>query len=441
MKLSNWGNYPHIDCRMKAFRNMDGLREIFDEFPALISRGLGRCYGDSSLWQSIVSTLKFNRVLAFDESMGIMRCQAGVSLGEVLEISVPRGWFLPVTPGTKHVTVGGAIASDVHGKNHHKEGTFSDHLISIDVVLQNGQVLTCSHSENSELFNVVCGGMGLTCLILSAAFRLKKIETAYISQKTIRAGGLDEIMDLFEECESATYSVAWIDCLSAGKNLGRSILILGEHAEKDDIKGMQFSGAPLGIKTKKRLNVPFRFPSFVLNRVSAKAFNALYFHASKSSGSSIIGYDSFFYPLDAIENWNRIYGTRGFTQYQFVLPKDESKRGLRRILEKIHSGGEGVFLAVLKLFGSGNDNLLSFPMKGYTLALDFPITPALFGLFGQLDKIVLEFGGRLYLAKDARMNGEMFRKSYEKAARFIELKYQFDGPKKFRSLQSDRLEI
>jgi len=441
MNIANWGKYPTIDARIRGFRTVGDLKDSFQDAATLIARGLGRCYGDSSLWPTIVSTLKFNRILAFDAGEGIMRCEAGTSLEEVLDVAVPCGWFLPVTPGTKHVTLGGAIASDVHGKNHHKEGAFSDHVLSMEVMLHDGEIIACSQRERQDLFTAVCGGMGLLGVILNATFRLKKIETAYIMQRTIRAADLDEVMDLFEQYADATYSVAWIDCIAKEKKLGRSVFMLGEHALRKDLEGSQCAERPLEISLRKRLNIPSPFPSFVLNRFSAKAFNFVYFQRAKTERSAAADFDTFFYPLDAIGHWNRIYGSKGFTQYQCVMPRDTSKQGLRSLLNIISWGNEVPFLAVLKLFGKGNGNLLSFPMEGYTLALDFPITPTLFGFLDSLDKIVLDYGGRLYLAKDARMSGEMFRRSYGNAARFIDLKHQLDGSDKFRSLQSERLEI
>jgi decaprenylphospho-beta-D-ribofuranose 2-oxidase len=442
MNIGNWGNYPRIDAKIKGFRTTRDLREDLQKFENLISRGMGRCYGDSSLWQRIVSTLKFNRILAFDEGQGIMRCEAGTTLEEVLDIAVPCGWFLPVTPGTKHVTLGGVIASDAHGKNHHKEGALSDHVLSIEVMLSNGDIVACSRRERRDLFTVVCGGMGLIGVVLNATFRLKRIETAYIKQTTVKAANLDEVMDLFDQYARVTYSVAWIDCLANGKRSGRSIFMMGEHAGTEDLKGLNVPKNPLEMKNKTRLNVPFQFPSFILNRSSANAFNRLYYlKSSRAAGYSVVDYNTFFYPLDAIHHWNRIYGSRGFIQYQCVLPMDVSKKALKIILDKISNSGEGPFLAVLKLFGKGNDNLLSFPMEGYTLALDFPLTRTLFHFLNELDKVVLEHAGRLYLAKDARMTGDMFRRSYGNAKRFIRLKHQIDEANKFKSLQSQRLEI
>ncbi len=442
MKISGWGNYPRIEAEIISIDSVKKLKGYLKDSESLIPRGLGRSYGDSSLNTDVISTLKLNRILAFEEKEGIVRGESGVSFKEILDIFVPRGWFLPVTPGTKFVTVGGAIASDVHGKNHHKEGTFSDHLISMDIMLPDGEIVTCSKTSNSDIFKATCGGMGLTGVILNATFKLKKIESAYIKQKTIKAKDLEEIMDLFEKHNDSTYSVAWIDCLGKSKGLCRGILMLGEHATLEDIKNLDISKNPLILKEKKRLNIPFSFPNFALNKLVVRGYNFLYYSKYPDGvHESIVDYDAFFCHLDSIHNWNRIYGARGFTQYQFVLPKDASKEGLEKILTAVSNSNMGLFLAVLKLFGKGNNNLLSFPMEGYTLTMDFPINPRLFSFLNKLDKIVLDYAGRLYLTKDVRMGEEMFKKSYGNAERFVNFKDSIDRDNKFRSLQSIRIGV
>ncbi len=383
---------------------------------------------------------KVIRILGFDEKTGVLECESGVSLSEILDVFVPRGWFLPVTPGTKYVTVGGAIASDVHGKNHHKEGSFSDHVVSMTVLLPDGETIVCSKDSNPALFTIICGGMGLTGIIITAKFRLIRVPSAYIKQKTVIARNLDDIMDLFENYSDSTYSVAWIDCLAKGDNLGRSILMVGEHAGRDDIKGWDNSRDLLTLRKRKKLNVPAVFPNFVLNNAMIKCFNFIYFHKHPGGiQESIVDYETFFYPLDGVANWNRIYGVRGFTQYQFVIPKAAGKTGLKQIMQHISDSGMGSFLAVLKLFGKGNDNIMSFPMEGYTLALDFPMSLKLLTFLDELDRMVLDFGGRLYLTKDARMSCFMAKKSYAGFMEFAERKNRLDNEGKFQSIQSRRL--
>lgn len=405
---------------------------------SLIARGSGRCYGDSSLALNTLSTIKFNNVLSFDTNTGIFECESGITLDQVLSILVPNGWFIPVSPGTKYVTVGGAVASDVHGKNHHIEGSFSNHIIEIDLMLADGKIVTCSRSMYSDLFEATCGGMGLTGIITRVKFWLKKIETAFIRQRQIRARNLEEIIQLFEEYKHYTYSMAWIDCLKSGNGFGRSILIVGENALRNDLNMMgksNFLSSPL----KKPLTFPCNLPSFILNSYSVKAFNFLYYHKNrKTQIDSLVDYESFFYPLDSFLFWNRGYGKNGFVQYQFVLPLSNSKKGLIDILNRINKKGMASFLAVLKLFGK-QENLISFPMEGYTLALDFPIRNGLFKFLDDLDKVVMDYGGRLYLTKDARMKPEVFWNSYANVERFIEIITKYNREFKFRSMQSDRL--
>ena len=441
MKISNWGNYPVLDATVRTFSTEEEVKQLVTNTSEMIARGLGRCYGDSALSSTIISTEKYRRILAFNPGTGEITCESGVSLEELLEVFVPRGWFLPVTPGTKFITVGGAIASDVHGKNHHVAGSISNHIISMDVMLGDGKVETCSKNKNPDLFWCTCGGMGLSGIILRATFKMVRIGTSYIMQETVKAKNIDEIMDIFEESERYTYSVAWIDCLAKGENIGRSIMMRGEFAKKDDLAGKSKYSEPLIVPKKLKLTVPFNFPGFVLNPYTVKGFNYLYYNkAPKGVAQSIVDYDTFFYPLDSINNWNRIYGKRGFTQYQFVIPKEGSIEGLKTILTKIADSGQGSFLAVLKLFGKQND-LISFPRKGYTLALDFAITPTLFDLLDELDKIVLDYSGRLYLTKDVRMSARMFQEGYQNAEKFIQKKKKFDRNNKFQSLQSKRLGI
>ncbi|MFA6456347.1 MAG: FAD-binding oxidoreductase [Bacteroidota bacterium] len=435
MKVTNWGNYPVIEATVHTPSTINDVRTVVTSSPELIARGLGRCYGDSSLNTAIVSTLRLNHILAFDEQSGNITCESGVSFAEILDAFVPRGWFVPVTPGTKFITVGGAIASDVHGKNHHIAGSFSAHLQSMKVMLHDGSVVLCSRDTHPDLFWATCGGMGLTGIILEATFRMVRIETAYIRQRIVKAKNIDAAIDAFEANKHWTYSVAWIDCLSKGDSLGRSALILGEHATKQEV-GYRYRD-PLKIDKGISIPVPLFLPDFVLNTYTVKIFNGLV-NAKYIQGDSFVEYGPFFYPLDVFSDWNRIYGKRGFTQYQFVLPKETSRVGLRKVLERISLSGEGSFLAVLKLFGK-QEGLLSFPQEGFTLALDFAISPTTLALLGELDELVCEHGGRLYLTKDVRMTKDVFEKGYSQAAKFLTTKNKFDTQKKFQSLQSKRI--
>lgn len=401
-KVTNWGNFPVVEKEMRSEDSFKKIKEFVLNHNEVIARGNGRCYGDASLGDTIFSTKKLNKFMSFDRLNGIIECESGVLLSEVLEISVPQGYFLYVTPGTKFISVGGAIASDVHGKNHHAEGCFSEYVIEFKLMTENGDVINCSKEENTEKFWATIGGMGLTGIILSAKFKLKNIETAYIRQESIKAENLDEIFRLFEESESWTYTVAWIDCLQKGKNTGRSIMMRGEHAFRHELTGNHAEN-PLFLKKKFSPTVPFYFPNFVLNALTVKIFNFLYYKKqSKKELKNFTDYETFFYPLDSVTDWNKIYGKSGFIQYQMVIPKETGKDGMKRILETIANSGNGSFLAVLKLFGKNNPQAYnSFPTEGYTLALDFKVNSKLKKLVDQLDQIVQEFGGRIYLTKDS----------------------------------------
>ncbi len=432
VRLSGWGNYPIVEAKSYCPQNILDVSACLLRDGALIPRGLGRSYGDSSLAPQILSTLSLNHFMAFDETTGVLTCEAGVSLADILTTFVPKGWFLPVTPGTKFVTVGGAIASDVHGKNHHVDGSFSDHVHSFQIVIADGSNIECSRMLHPELFHATCGGMGLTGVVVSATIVLKRIQSAYIEETVIKAKNLEEVFHLFEEHQTSTYSVAWIDCLSSGESLGRSLLMLGEHAKEGDLT----SG------TKKKLTIPCNMPSLLLNQYSIYAFNALYYGKQREKISErLVHYDSYFYPLDSLNHWNRLYGKNGFTQYQFVLPKSAGLEGMTAILKEISASKRGSFLSVLKAFGPGNENYLSFPMEGYTLALDFKIAPGLFELLDKLDNIVLHYGGRIYLTKDVRMSEVIFKQSYTKWSDFAKIRTQYGADKQFHSLQSSRLGI
>lgn len=439
-KISDWGNYPVIDAEVRGFDSENQLRRQLESGGSMIAYGNGRSYGDASLQDQVLLTRRYNKFLSFDDATGELCCQAGVLFSEILDVFVPRGWFLPVTPGTKLLTVGGAIAANVHGKNHHKAGCFGDHVLSMDIMRNDGSVVTCSPTQNPDFFHITVGGMGLTGMILSATFRLQKIKTAYIREEKIRCENLNEIMDCFEKSDKWTYSVAWIDCLAKGDAMGRSIMMRGEHAKPSELLRADRKAAPLQLKPTLKLDVPFTFPNFALNHWTMNAFNFAYYNLCRPGKHvGITTYNSFFYPLDAIDNWNRIYGKRGFTQYQFVIPREAGREGMHQILKRITDSGLGSFLAVLKLFGE-QESFISFPMAGYTLALDFPISLKAFDLFEELDAMVADYGGRLYLAKDSRMSPEMFMKTYPNAEAFREaIAMLNEGDTKFASLQSKRI--
>ncbi|MEM7239918.1 MAG: FAD-binding oxidoreductase, partial [Pseudomonadota bacterium] len=398
-------------------------------------RGAGRAYGDAALQPALtLSMSRMNRFLSFDSATGELEAEAGVTLGDILDVFLPRGWFPPVTPGTKTVTLGGMIAADVHGKNHHQAGSFGAHLLWVEVMGADGRSRTAR--PGSALFKATVGGMGLTGVILRAAFRLIPLETGWIRQESIVATNLAEAMDALEDAEAWTYSVAWIDCLATGRGFGRSIVYLGEHARLSDLTEAERN--TLFPKARKTRSVPFDAPNWLLNRHSARMFNAIYYRAGvRREGEGLVDWDRYFYPLDAIGGWNRLYGSRGFAQYQCVLPLEHAETGLRQIISEVSRSGEGAFLGVLKRFGPGSGSGLSFPMEGYTLAIDLPMSPTTLDLLDRLDRMVEDAGGRIYLAKDNRMRVAMLRAGYGgNLAPFAKAR-----DRAFVSLQSERLEL
>lgn len=428
-KPKSWGNYPKFESNYNDFdkSNRSGL---FKE--RTIAYGNGRSYGDSCISENIIGFNKLNHFLFFNKSSGLLKIQSGVLLNEIIEVIVPHGWFLKINPGTKLITVGGAIASDVHGKNHHLEGCFSECVTWFSLLLPTGEILKCSREENKELFYSTCGGMGLTGFIIDVEIKLKSINSIYINQKITKTKNLKETFEVFKKIKNEPYSVAWIDCLSKGDKIGRSLIMSGDF---DDDGNLNYS-------PKKRLNIPFYFPSFLLNTVTVKIFNFLYYNrVFKKVSFQKVHFDSFFFPLDSIRNWNRIYGKKGFTQYQFILPKQESFEGLKSILYEISKSGKGSFLAVLKLYGKENNNYLSFPLEGYSLALDFKIEKGLFELLDTLDEIILKHKGRIYLSKDVRVSKEVFERGYPQINKFRYIRKKYKLNQVFSSLQSERVGI
>ncbi|HZG23094.1 MAG TPA: FAD-binding protein, partial [Chitinophagaceae bacterium] len=317
------------------------------------------------------------------------------------------------------------------------DGAFSAHILEMDIMLASGTTVTCSTKLFPDLFHATCGGMGLTGVITRVKFDLKKIETSYIRQKQVKAANLDEIIRLFDEYKHYTYSVAWIDCLQKGKDFGRSILILGEHATVSELNDTQ-KKEPLALPKKKQITFPVNLPSWALNSFTVKAFNFLYYGKNfKKVIDNVVNYEPFFYPLDAILHWNRGYGKKGFIQYQFVLPLS-ARQGLVEILQQISDEGLGSFLAVLKVFGK-QESMISFPMEGYTLALDFPVRKGLFEFLDKLDKIVLKYEGRLYMSKDARMKPDILEAGYPSLPEFKSVVKKYNPDSKIFSVQSDRL--
>jgi decaprenylphospho-beta-D-ribofuranose 2-oxidase len=429
--ISGWGNYPRQESQCTIPPTTELIRAAVNQEGTLLARGMGRSYGDSANAHKVLGTSYCNHFIDFDKHAGKLTAESGITLREILAMIVPEGWFLPVTPGTSYVTLGGVIASDVHGKNHHIAGTFGQHVTSLNLLLGTGEIITASKHENADLFHATCGGMGLTGIIISATIQLISIRSSFINQKTIKADCIEAACESFENNNNATYSVAWIDCLSKGKSLGRSVLILGEHAKEGGLE----------MELKEPITVPFYFPSALLNSMTMKIFNTAYWHKAKDKTCRTVPLMRYFYPLDAIGNWNRIYGKAGFLQFQCVIPKSDGVANMRKLLTEIVNSGEGSFLSVLKQFGKANDNLLSFPTEGYSLALDFKLNASTMQTVGRLEAMIVDMGGRLYLTKDAVMQETTFKATYLNWAKFEAVRKKYGAIGKFSSAQSQRLRL
>ncbi|MBF5041849.1 FAD-binding oxidoreductase [Aggregicoccus sp. 17bor-14] len=424
--LQSWGRYPRVTQRAHP------LVWVGEPLPQglqgpLLPYGQGRSYGDSCLnpGGTVLTTAGLDRFLGFDPASGVLTCEAGVTLEDILRLATWQGWFLPVTPGTKFVSVGGAIANDVHGKNHHRMGTFGRHVRRFELLRSDGRRLVCSPTENADWYAATIGGLGLTGVILWAEVQLRRMSNPYIQQDTLPFANLDGFFQAAAESDADfEYTVAWVDCLSRGRKLGRGLYFRGNHAPP------QFDALPLAkshLSRKGGLSVPFDLPSFTLNRLTVAAFNALYYGKNRlgAGKTHLTHYDPFFYPLDSVHAWNRIYGRRGFLQFQCVVPHEVGGGAMREILERIAASRLASFLAVLKKFGSApSPGLLSFPRPGVTLALDFANAgERTYRLFHELERVTREAGGAVYPAKDARMEPETFQASFPQVgafARFVD---------------------
>jgi decaprenylphospho-beta-D-ribofuranose 2-oxidase len=437
-KLAGWGNYPVAESYVLMPRGDADLEKALEE-RRLIARGLGRSYGDQAVNDDgyVAICTKLNHFLSWDGAEGILECQAGVSLEEIISIFGPRGWLPMICPGTKFVTIGGAIANDIHGKAHHIDGSFVNCVLSFTMLLANGQIVTASRTENDDLFWANFGGLGLLGVILTAKIRLRKIETTYFRQKSVVIKGLDHMLEALEQYDHEyNYSVAWIDALAKGNKLGSGVLTLGNAAKLTDLPD-KLKSDPLKLHSGSKIRVPFFLPSFALNSLTVRVLNRVIAFVQNSS-KDFIHYEKFFFPLDAINDWNKGYGKRGFVQYQFVIPEENGKKHLAAILEMIASSNCNPFLNVFKKMGDGQ-GILSFPFKGYTLAIDFPVTKHLFEFTPRLDEKVLEAGGRLYLGKDALLSEKMFKEMYPQYTQWLAIKEKYDPSAKFSSNISRRL--
>lgn len=413
-RSSSWGRYPSVRQETVALKDRSLLLPRFDG--SALPYGNGRSYGDSCLNpdNSLLHVRSLDRFIAFDPGTGVLRCEAGVTLGEILELCVPQGWFLAVTPGTRHVTIGGAIANDVHGKNHHRAGSFGHHVSCFELLRSDGERIECAPGDAGGWFAATVGGLGLTGLITWAELQLKRVPGPWVQCESIRFGSLDEFFQLSgESAGTYEYTVAWVDCLATGSALGRGQFLRADHAP----------AAPEGRWSAPRqpLSIPFTPPFSLVNRLSLRPFNALYYRRQLARRRrSTMHFSPYFYPLDSIGHWNRIYGPRGFLQHQCVLPQEVARAATADLLGSISASGTGSFLAVLKEFGQRTSpGIMSFPRPGTTLALDFPNNgPEVFKLLDRLDRIVAEAGGAVYPAKDARMSPAMFQQGFPRWEEF-----------------------
>jgi decaprenylphospho-beta-D-ribofuranose 2-oxidase len=407
-----------------------------------IARGLGRAYGDAAqnAGGAVLDMTGLDRIHAIDAAAGTVLCDAGVSLHRLMEVLLPLGWFVPVTPGTRYVTVGGAIGADIHGKNHHVSGSFSRHVQALELLTADGQVHLVE--RGTELFDATAGGMGLTGIILTATVQLQPVETSLMSVDTERARDLDDLMARLTGTDHRyRYSVAWIDLLARGASMGRSVLTRGDHAPLDALSS-RARRAPLSFRPGRLPAAPSFLPEGLLGRTTVGAFNELWFRkAPKSRVGEIQKLSTFFHPLDGVPHWNRIYGRSGFVQYQFVVGYG-AEEALRRIVQRISERRCPSFLAVLKRFGEGDPGWLSFPMPGWTLALDIPANlPGLGSFLDELDEEVAAAHGRVYLAKDSRMRPDVLSAMYPRLADFRALRARLDPDGVFRSDLSRRLNL
>ena len=425
-KIKSWGKTYFGNYYLYKPTTIDEIKKLLSKNKKLISSGGFRSYGDSAINEVIINSKYFNKIINFDEEKGILTAESGITINEMINFLLPKGWFLKVTPGTKFATLGGCIASDVHGKEHHLEGCFSENLINLKLLINKEEVIEFNSSSHPDLFQATCGGMGLTGFIIEAKIQCKKIKSSNIIFNKKINYSIDEVFSCFEKYMGSTYSVAWLDT-KKNKNSFRSIFIHGEFCNKSE----------LNLFNKSRFTIPFHIK--VINNLSIKIFNYLYFFwnlLSQKKGKT--NYESFFYPLDKIKGWYKLYGKNGFLQYQFVIPKENAKEAILEVLDHLNNKNILSSLAVLKLHGEKNSNFISFPISGYSLAMDFPHTNKINLILTELDKIVSRFNGKVYLTKDNRLSSHYFKTFYSKFEEIIKVRKKYNIFN-FSSSQSERI--
>ena len=445
VRLTGWGRVSPSSAELAEPATIEVAAQLLRagaDVRGVIARGLGRSYNNAaqSADGMVISTARMNRIIELDATTGLVTCEAGVSLEQLMVAGLPAGWFVPVSPGTRQVTIGGAIAADVHGKNHHVAGSFARHVPSFEILLPGGDLRTVTGSSDPALFWATAGGMGLTGLVVRATVQLKRVATSRIRVDTVRTADIDETMAVLAEHDRRYgYTVAWSDSMARGASLGRSVITSGDFADLADLPPADRAD-PFAFRPGARVGVPAGFPPGLINRYTVRLANeAWYRKAPRLRTGELQTIGAFFHPLDGIRNWNRVYGPGGFRQYQYVVPFGQ-EAVVRRSFELVSDAHAPSFVTVLKRFGDGDPGLLSFPMAGWTLALDFPArTPDLAGLLGRLDQLVLEAGGRVYLAKDSRVPADVLAEMYPRLPEFRKLRAELDPAQILASDLSRRL--
>ncbi len=442
--LGGWGRYPVVRTRCtRPERRSEVLAALADRGgDPVLAHGLGRSYADTALLRDgkVVLTERLDRMLDFDPIGGWVRCEAGVSLKELIEVFLPRGWFPQVVPGTWFVTVGGAIGNDIHGKGHHTDGTFCDHVRNVEVLTASGEVVVCDAEHEPELFWATVGGLGLTGVILSAEVRMRRVAGPWIEAENVRVESLDHFFDVSADSGGFSHVVTWIDCVKRGRHMGRGILTRGRHAAPG-VEGTPGALGSVAAALGPLLDVPVDAPGWLVNPLTMRAFNEAFFRKERKGVTpGVMHFEPFYFPLDFVGSWNRMYGKAGFLQYQFVVPPDPEHRAVRAALDEITRAGMASFLAVIKEFGDTVHPYLSFPRPGVTLALDFPNRgQRLLDLCDRLDQLVLDAGGRVYLGKDARLPKDRFRRMYPEWEAWKAIRDKWDPSRVFQSEQGRRL--
>ena len=431
MYISGWGNNLVVNSKINYPRNINEIIGIIKDykFKGILVRGMGRSYGDVALNENIISLKYYKKTLELDEKDGLLRCSSNVTISEINDLIISKGWFLNITPGSKFVSVGGAIANDVHGKNHHKDGSFSDYLEEFDIIKDNGEILTCSNETNSELFYATCGGLGLTGIITNVKIKLLRIKSKNIDVRIVKTNNFEETIQKLNEFKDYKYLVAWTDTLSK-KKIGRSIIFCGEHSNDGD----------LNYKKQKNFKIPSLFGSFLMNSICLRLFNIFYYLFHKNNQKLKKDINNFFYPLDTVNNWNKLYGKNGFTQIQLLIKQNKkSKNLLLEIINYFTEKGFYSYLTTLKEYGEGNKNILSFGEKGLSITLDIPLNKKFSKVYEEFEKKFNNEDIKVYLAKDSFMSQNFFKNTYSKLNNFIKLQKRFNSNSTFKSKLSQRL--